>query len=577
MILFSKTKIGTRLMLGFCVILFFCVLNGAISLYGTYSLYKTMMRTLDEDAKIAEIASTTYGTALGITGTDKEMLLKVGESEGVVLSRKWKEDCDALRSQVDIMAALMPKFHHDEETIFVNDAKTAFDSYFSGFSPFIEKIENGTLKSAKDIDSQLSDVRLESKKMEFVFKGISTRAIKNLQAARDSAEQQSRKTFILVSVIVLSSVIAGVIISMLISTSIRSPLGTLTDRLRDISEGEGDLTMQISVKSHDETGILADLFNGFMRKIRSVVSETKDASSNLMSTSRKMNETAITLTENIRGQAASAEEISATMDEVSSGVDSIATNVDQQYNKLNIVIDRLKELSSAINRMNMTVSESMSFSQNASLKARNGEDSVNLMTASMTKITESSEKILGIIGIINDISDKINLLSLNAAIEAARAGDAGKGFAVVADEISKLAEQTSSSIKEIDSLVKINAAETAAGHKNIKTTNAMIRESIDAVTTVVSRMNDISGLMDSQVTISSEVDREINTLKSISDEIRISTAEQKNAFTEIIKSIGLINELSQSNAGSSQHLSEITTEMEKLSQMLDSKVNFFKV
>jgi methyl-accepting chemotaxis protein len=265
------------------------------------------------------------------------------------------------------------------------------------------------------------------------------------------------------------------------------------------------------------------------------------------------------------------------MDEVSSGVDSIATNVDQQYNKLNIVIDRLKELSSAINRMNMTVSESMSFSQNASLKARNGEDSVNLMTASMTKITESSEKILGIIGIINDISDKINLLSLNAAIEAARAGDAGKGFAVVADEISKLAEQTSSSIKEIDSLVKINAAETAAGHKNIKTTNAMIRESIDAVTTVVSRMNDISGLMDSQVTISSEVDREINTLKSISDEIRISTAEQKNAFTEIIKSIGLINELSQSNAGSSQHLSEITTEMEKLSQMLDSKVNFFKV
>lgn len=578
MILIGKTKIGTRLMLGFCVILFLSVINGAVSLYGTYSLYQTMMKTLDQDAKLAEIASATYGTALGITGTEKEAIMKVRDgSESVMLLRKWREDCEALRSHLDIIAAMANNFHHEEENVFITDAKTSFEAYYSGFSAVAEKIEKGDFKNIDEANKAAGDFRLESKKMEFVLKGISSRALRILQTARDAAEQQSKKTFLLVLSIVIASVVAGIVISMLISSSIRLPLGKLTEGLKDISEGEGNLTMQISVSSRDETGILAGLFNGFVSKIRGVVSEAKDTSSNLMTTSKSMNETALTLTENIRGQAASAEEISATMDEVSSGVDSVAANVDQQYEKLGIVIEFLKRLSDSINTMNSTVSDSMKFSKDASLKAKNGEESVNLMTVSMTKITESSEQILGIISIINDISDKINLLSLNAAIEAARAGDAGRGFAVVADEISKLADQTSTSIKEIDSLVKINAMETSTGHANIKNTNLMIRESIEAVNVVFSRMNEISEQMKTQVGISKEVDREINSLKSISDEIRISTSEQKNAFAEIIKSIGLINELSQSNAGSSQHLASITTEIERLSQMLDSKVNFFKV
>jgi methyl-accepting chemotaxis protein len=578
MIFLSKTKIGTRLMLGFCVILFLAVITGAVSLLGTYSLYKTMMKTLDQDAKLAELANSTYGTALGLFGTEKEAIMKVRESsESAVLAGKWSEDCVSLRSKLDILAAMIQNFHHDDEKVFVDDAKTAFEAYSAGFAGVAEKIGKGDYKSIDDANRAAEEFRIETKKLEFVLKGVSSRAIRILQTARDSAEQQSKRTFFLVSAILLASVIAGVIISMLISSSIRSPLNNLSDRLRDISEGEGDLTMVISVESKDETGILAGFFNSFVSKIRGVVRETKDASSNLMSTSKEMHETAITLSENIRGQAASAEEISATMDEVSSGVDSVAGNVDRQYDKLVIVIGQLARLSDSINVMNKTVSESMDLSKEASLKAKSGEESVNLMTESMTKITESSEKISGIISIINDISDKINLLSLNAAIEAARAGDAGRGFAVVADEISKLADQTSQSIKEIDMLVHINAKETSAGHTNINKTNIMIHESIDGVNTVVSRMDTISELMKSQVQISVDVDREIKSLKDLSEEIKISTSEQKNAFSEIIKSIGLINELSQSNAGSSQHLSEITNAIEQLSQVLDSRVNFFKV
>jgi methyl-accepting chemotaxis protein len=279
----------------------------------------------------------------------------------------------------------------------------------------------------------------------------------------------------------------------------------------------------------------------------------------------------------VRGQAASAEEISATMDEVSSGVDSIASNVAQQYEKLNSVIDKLGRHSKVIHEMESAVQESLRLSSGISDNARSGEESIRLMTNSMSKITESSGKISGIISIINDISDRINLLSLNAAIEAARAGDAGRGFAVVADEISKLADQTSESIKEIDTLVRLNTEETATGLSNVTNTNKTIGESIEGVTRVVSKMDEIFEFMNTQVKISSDVDREINSLKAISDEIRISTTEQKIAFTEIIKSIAFINELSQSNSISSQQLAEISSAIALLSQTLDGRVNFFKV
>jgi methyl-accepting chemotaxis protein len=106
------------------------------------------------------------------------------------------------------------------------------------------------------------------------------------------------------------------------------------------------------------------------------------------------------------------------------------------------------------------------------------------MDDGMKKIGASSGEMTGIVEIINSISDQINLLSLNAAIEAARAGDAGRGFAVVADAISKLADQTATSIKDIDGLIRANTEEIERGISNARTTIETISGIIEGVESI---------------------------------------------------------------------------------------------
>jgi methyl-accepting chemotaxis protein len=265
------------------------------------------------------------------------------------------------------------------------------------------------------------------------------------------------------------------------------------------------------------------------------------------------------------------------MEEISAGVDTVSGNAQFQYDTLKNFISVMKELSDTINTTAEQLSKTQDLSNKIAVQAKSGNESLNNMNMLMNNITESSKQASEIINIIDTISIKINLLSLNAAIEAARAGDAGRGFAVVADEISKLADQTATSISDIDSLLKKNNEEVVSGMKNTGDTVSIISSIITGVESINEMMDNLYANMSMQQTTNGLLNDNAEELRVRSEEVKNSSEVQKDAISEVMNSITNINELIQSSAAGTEEVNANASKLSSMAENLLSKVGFFKV
>ncbi len=287
--------------------------------------------------------------------------------------------------------------------------------------------------------------------------------------------------------------------------------------------------------------------------IKNVLSE---ASSSILSSASRISSAIEVFRDNERDQAAHTEEVASALEEITDGSSLIARSTEGQNEDLMRLDDSIRELAAIINDTGREVSQALEAVGKISSDARTGNESMETMSGSISNIFESTAQVNGIIQIINDISDRINLLSLNAAIEAARAGESGRGFAVVADEISKLADQTASSIKEIDRLIKTNEEEIRAGAGNITRAVEAVSAIISNIEIINTRISAISDLMRRQLELNASITGGAGTVRESSDLIKKAMGEQKNGIEEISATIGVISEITQKNARSIEEISD---------------------
>lgn len=497
-----------------------------------------------------------------------------------VAGKEIKEEMQYLNAQTKHMKDLQKTLSVLRDQAAEGD-KRAYDLVISNIDGSIEKAEIITQAIQKK-DIKASDMAIE----EFdtfnnilnlnlgALTGIQNRIVSEKREANDS---QFKGFLVLFLSIVLICFISGWVVNVIIARLTTRPIRQAISILKDIAEGEGDLTKQLTVESKDEIGTMAKYFNDFIVKLRGLISKSKSISGELAGAIEEMEVTTTTFSDNVRTQAASSEEISATVDEVTAGTAGVAKNSDEQAECMQTLTEEIKKLSSVITEIGKDIAVTEAKTLEIYEDAKSRESSLHTMGQSMMSISESSKEMSNIIKIIRGISDQINLLSLNAAIEAARAGDAGRGFAVVADEISKLAEETAQSLGEIGTLVTKNDKEIAVGLQNIQDTLETITRVINGVDAIREMIHSMAELMSRQGEFNESVVANAKIVRLKSQEIKDSLAEQKIAMDEILKSISNIAMLSQSNSSGADELKSHAKSVTELADTLTMQVDRFKV
>lgn len=304
--------------------------------------------------------------------------------------------------------------------------------------------------------------------------------------------------------------------------------------------------------------------------IKKVLGENSTA---IISSMEKMSSKSDLFSQNTQDLASSIEEITANIEEITAVIDNVSSIAEVQNTEVVSMREKLSGLSEVILKMGNIINDSLVATRDITVRAQKGEVSLKVMEQNVGKIRESSQEMTNIVGIINDISDQINLLSLNAAIEAARAGDAGRGFAVVADEISKLADKTASSIKEIKALIMTNENETQKGMGVIKDTVEIISTIVNGVNVINEKISNLVIYRDKQNETNLSVTESVENLKQRSSHIAAAASEQKNGIGEILKHISEINEISLSNTTGAEELhidsEELVGQMNSFQKIID--------
>ncbi|MDH5230095.1 MAG: methyl-accepting chemotaxis protein [Gammaproteobacteria bacterium] len=370
-----------------------------------------------------------------------------------------------------------------------------------------------------------------------------------IQEVGESLTTQLYGSQAFIFLVMLAGVILGFMIIWTMGVFIANPIYAAMNAMRDIAQGDGDLTKRLPVKGDDEIAKMSDGFNQFASKIQQLVGKIIDYMAKFDEKISRLYVVSQETQKRADTQEAETEQVAAAISEVAERVISVTNNANEAF-------EAAQNANEASEQGMKVVSETI--------------DSIDSMAKGVIRAAEvidqvgkDSDSIGTVLIVIKGIAEQTNLLALNAAIEAARAGEQGRGFAVVADEVRTLASRTQESTREIESMIE----QLQSGSK--EAVEVMERERERAQKTVEQASHAGTSLQ----TILTAV----GTINRMNQQIAEASSKQKERAEEVNTRIKTIIEIAEENAAGAQQTHSAANELSEFQQDLNQLIKQFKV
>lgn len=362
------------------------------------------------------------------------------------------------------------------------------------------------------------------------------------------------KTFIIIALIQFMVAIA---FGFFIARNITHPINHVIEALKNISQGEGDLTIELPTSGKDETSLLSSYFNETILKLRNSIQKVGEDSRGMESVGSDLESNMVAVHEIVTKITAAIESLKERFVEQEESVSGTSTAIEHIIKTLRLLNESIAkqaamvlESSSSFDKMNHSidevgenVAETRKAICNLSIATNDGRETLVKANEISQRISEASGDLIEAGTIIENIASQTNLLAMNAAIEAAHAGEAGKGFAVVASEIRKLAEESSAQGKKISVTLKNLSAEIEA----LASSAAGAVEKFNVISGYSKGLSDsIEGVvhaMDEQEKNGKIIWNIINDVTGLTNEVKSSSAEMLADGEKVVSETAMLDEL----------------------------------
>ncbi|WP_302721323.1 methyl-accepting chemotaxis protein [Gilvimarinus gilvus] len=352
----------------------------------------------------------------------------------------------------------------------------------------------------------------------------------------------------LVALAVVCTLVA-VLAAILLPIMVIRPIKAIGDRIQNIAEGDGDLTIRIEIDSQDELGELSGHVNRFMEKLQNLIGRIRST------------------TEEVAQSATVMLDVSAQSQQAA----------DEQVQAITMVVAAVNELTVAIQEVAQNTNETADSAKNAAEVTGTGQERIRMAvervqelsdriadTAQvMARLDEEAKNVNSVIDVISGVAEQTNLLALNAAIEAARAGEQGRGFAVVADEVRTLASRTQESTEDIQQMLVQLQTGVQSAVEAMNHSNEMTGEAVLAANEGGESLANIS--------------QAVGSITNMAIQIATAAEEQSSVTGEIDRNLVEINQLALNTSEGAGKTAQASRELNALSNSLRELVGSFRV